>query len=113
MPVTADSVRLRLLLDAAWPTVDRLLAEGGVEAVWLFGSVARGDAGPSSDIDLFVEFRPGVGRASMFMACSGLMVSLGEAIGVAVDVVCEELGRPEVVAAAHTERVWVGIPTTE
>jgi uncharacterized protein len=27
----------------------------GVTHVWLFGSVARGDAGPESDVDLFFE----------------------------------------------------------
>ena len=27
----------------------------GVKHVWLFGSVARGEAGPGSDVDLFFE----------------------------------------------------------
>ena len=28
----------------------------GVRGLWLFGSTARGEAGPSSDLDLLVEF---------------------------------------------------------
>ncbi len=31
-----------------------------VASLWVFGSVARGDARPDSDVDLAVEFAPGV-----------------------------------------------------
>lgn len=31
----------------------------GVTRLYVFGSVARGDAGPTSDVDLLVEFEPG------------------------------------------------------
>jgi len=31
----------------------------GVRAVWVFGSVVRGEATPDSDIDFLVEFEPG------------------------------------------------------
>lgn len=34
---------------------DELRRDFGVESMALFGSVARGDAGPSSDIDILVE----------------------------------------------------------
>jgi len=33
----------------------------GVEGLYLFGSVARGDAGPNSDVDLFFDYRSGLG----------------------------------------------------
>lgn len=33
-----------------------MLAQGGVTAAWLFGSVSRGEERPESDIDLLVEF---------------------------------------------------------
>ena len=36
------------------PHIDRLKAEG-VGALYLFGSVARGEAGPDSDIDFFMD----------------------------------------------------------
>ena len=32
----------------------------GVEALWVFGSVARGEARPDSDVDLTIAFAPGV-----------------------------------------------------
>lgn len=37
----------------------RLAAQHGARHVRLIGSVARGEAGPRSDVDLLVEFEPG------------------------------------------------------
>ena len=37
------------------------LKEQGVKSLAVFGSVARGDAGPDSDVDLLVEFDRTVG----------------------------------------------------
>ncbi|MDI3342007.1 MAG: nucleotidyltransferase family protein [Sphaerobacter sp.] len=37
------------------------LAQRGVASLALFGSVARGEAGPGSDVDLLVEFSGPVG----------------------------------------------------
>jgi predicted nucleotidyltransferase len=33
------------------------LQQKGIEKLWIFGSVARGDATPQSDVDLVAEFR--------------------------------------------------------
>jgi predicted nucleotidyltransferase len=41
-------------LRAARPLLDRY----GVARIGVFGSVARGEAGPDSDVDLLVEFKP-------------------------------------------------------
>lgn len=51
----------------------------------LFGSVARGNAGPGSDVDVLVEFLPGaeVGLFEM----GALREELAEALGCPVDVV--------------------------
>lgn len=35
-----------------------VLQKYGVKSIRLFGSFARGDAGPGSDVDLLVEFEP-------------------------------------------------------
>lgn len=43
------------LLEAGAPIVKALAAERGFARLAVFGSVARGDAGPDSDIDLLVE----------------------------------------------------------
>jgi predicted nucleotidyltransferase len=37
------------------------LMERGVKSLAVFGSVARGDAGPESDVDLLIEFDRAVG----------------------------------------------------
>jgi len=49
----------------------------------VFGSVARGDDGPSSDVDLLVDLEDGVGLLELI----GLERELTELLGVAVDVV--------------------------
>lgn len=48
-------VRPELLLEAAGPVLRALAAEQGYKRLAVFGSVARGDARPDSDIDLLVE----------------------------------------------------------
>ncbi|ACJ00044.1 nucleotidyltransferase, putative [Rhodospirillum centenum SW] len=47
---------LRLLRKEAVP-----LRRRGVAALYLFGSTARDEAGPDSDVDLFLDYRPGAG----------------------------------------------------
>lgn len=44
-----------VLLEAGAPIVKALAAERGYTRLAVFGSVARGDAGPDSDIDLIVQ----------------------------------------------------------
>lgn len=77
MVITLDALRARR---------DELLAVArrhGATAVWVIGSVARGDAGPSSDIDFLVEFEPG---RSLFDQVH-LIDELGAVLGIRVDVV--------------------------
>ena len=42
-------------LEAAAPVLKALAADHGFTRIAVFGSVARGDAGPASDIDLLVQ----------------------------------------------------------
>jgi len=51
-------VRSPLRLRVAQAVGRELLSVMGVEAVYLFGSVARGDDGPQSDINLYVQINP-------------------------------------------------------
>lgn len=69
----------------------------------IFGSVARGDSGPDSDIDLLVDLDAGGGNPLMRVA--GMSEELSELLGVRVDVVCNELLRDRVSATAHAEAV--------
>ena len=41
------------------PTILQLAALYGVRRIRLFGSVARGEAGPESDLDVLADFEPG------------------------------------------------------
>ena len=56
-----------------------------VRALKLFGSAARDDFGPESDVDLLVEFEPGVRIG--FIGLAKLELELGELLGRKVDLV--------------------------
>jgi predicted nucleotidyltransferase len=55
----------------------------GVRAVWVFGSVARGEATAGSDVDFLVEFEPGRSLLDQVH----LIDELGSLLGTRVDVV--------------------------
>lgn len=48
-------VHPQLLLEAAGPVLRRLAEAAGYEELAVFGSVARGEAGETSDVDLIVQ----------------------------------------------------------
>ncbi len=64
----------------------QISAKYGARNVRIFGSVARGEARPDSDIDFLVEMEPG---RSLF-DLGGLLVDLQQLLGVQVDVVTEK-----------------------
>ena len=55
----------------------------GARRIWVFGSVARGDADESSDIDFLVEME----RGRSLLDMGGLLMDLRELFGREVDVV--------------------------
>jgi predicted nucleotidyltransferase len=55
----------------------------GVAALYLFGSHARGDAGPDSDIDVFVD--PAPDKAFGFLPFMDAFETIQHAVGVNVD----------------------------
>lgn len=63
----------------------RLTRQHGAKNVRVFGSMARGDAGPESDIDLLVE----VGERPSPWFPGGLVAALEELLGRRVQVVTE------------------------
>lgn len=65
-----------------------LAARYGAYNVRVFGSVARGDTHPASDVDLLVSFAAGT---SLF-ELSGFWQDIQELLGVAVDVVEDHAG---------------------
>ena len=73
------------LLQAKREEILRLAAKHGAYNVRVFGSVARGEADPESDVDFLVELEPG---RSLFDQ-GGLLMELQELLGCPVDVVTE------------------------
>jgi predicted nucleotidyltransferase len=66
--------------------IHEIAARHGVRDVRLFGSHARGQAAPQSDIDLLVRLDPGRGFRDFMDFCD----ELEEALGRRVDVVTED-----------------------
>lgn len=64
----------------------RLASEHGAYNVRVFGSVARGEARPDSDVDFLVDFREGVTIFDMI----GLWQDLTELLGREVDLSTEK-----------------------
>lgn len=64
----------------------------GARNVRLFGSVARGEAGPDSDLDLLVELDKG----RSLLDHAGLVIELESILGCRVDVATEQGLRPRV-----------------
>lgn len=58
----------------------------GARNVRIFGSVARGDARPDSDIDVLVDMEPG----RSLLDLGGLLMDLTDLLGHKVDVVTEK-----------------------
>jgi len=81
---TPDSLRLRALIDEHRPELNAALDEYKATNPRLFGSVARGDAGPDSDIDIIVDVDPADGN--IFLRSCGLWSQVQEAFDCKVDI---------------------------
>jgi predicted nucleotidyltransferase len=64
--VTREEVQRRLSEQRAE------LAELSVRSLEIFGSIARGEAAPESDVDLLVEFDRAIGACSTSPGCSAV-----------------------------------------
>jgi uncharacterized protein len=71
------------LLQSKREDILRIAAKHGAREVRVFGSVARGDARPESDVDFLVEFEPG----RSLLDHAGLLLELEQLLGREVDVV--------------------------
>jgi predicted nucleotidyltransferase len=75
-----------------------------IERLAVFGSVARGEAGEGSDVDILVEFEPGA-RVGLF-EFARLQRTLGEILGCKVDLVTPDALRQEMRAQILQEAVY-------
>lgn len=76
---------LRRLVAERREDIARLAAESGLSRVSLFGSVARGDERPDSDVDLLVT----LGDNATLLSLIGFEDAVADLLGASVDVVPE------------------------
>ncbi|VVB62837.1 Nucleotidyltransferase domain protein [uncultured archaeon] len=79
----------------------RIAAAHGASNVRVFGSVARGEDGPESDLDLLVEMKPG----SILLDLVSLWQDLEDLLGHRVDVITEGGISPYLRDRIHAEAV--------
>lgn len=83
--------------------VDELRTRYGVDGLWLFGSIARGSAAPSSDVDVLVSFDGPATSRRYF----GVQFFLEDLLGRPVDLVTEKALRPEFRPQVERDRIRV------
>ncbi len=81
------------------------LMDRGITGLWVFGSIARGDARANSDIDLFAEFDPSA-RLSL-VGLASLRAELSDLLGTSVDLVERSALRPAASETAERDAVRV------
>lgn len=81
------------------------LRKRGIRQLYVFGSVARGSAQPSSDIDILVDFEPTV-RVSL-VTLGSLTAYLTAVLGRAVDIGDRDSFRPEILSRIDQDAVAV------
>ena len=92
------SVAIEDILKSKRLDILALAEQRGARNVRVFGSVARGQARPDSDIDFLVDLEPG----RSLLDLSGLLMDLQRLLGLEVDVVTEAGLRPRL-----RQQVWL------
>lgn len=101
--LTPETLQLRALLAANTDELRALLEKYGASNPLLFGSVARGDANASSDIDILVEMNPEDGN--LLLRASGLLEETRALLGKDIDIFPVQLLKSEVNQQALNEAV--------
>ena len=105
MPVAAatpETLALRELLNARRHEFEALLAKYNATQPRLFGSVARGNAGPDSDIDIVVRIDETNGN--VLMRASGLMEETRTLFGRDdIDIFPAQLLKPSISESARAD----------
>ncbi len=82
---SSSSTRLNQLLEQKRGDILALAAKYGARNVRIFGSVARGEAGPDSDVDFLVELEPERSLLDQVALIQDLSDLLGCQVDVATD----------------------------
>jgi hypothetical protein len=80
------------LLETRREAILRLAREHGATRVRAFGSMARGDTGPASDVDLLVELEPG----RTLLDLGALLMDLQDLLQRKVEVLTEPALHPKI-----------------
>jgi predicted nucleotidyltransferase len=80
--------------------VRRLGERYGIRNIRVFGSFARNQAGPDSDLDLLVEYEPGQSGFAFVLLCREVEELVGRKVDVATDRSLHPLIREKVLAEA-------------
>jgi predicted nucleotidyltransferase len=79
-------MKIEDLMEERREEILQIAARRGARNIRVFGSVARGEAGPKSDLDFLVDMEPGRSLLDM----GGLLMDLQDLLGCRVDVVTEK-----------------------
>lgn len=79
--------------------IHEVMLDHGAEDIRIFGSTARGDDRPGSDLDIMARFPPGFDLFDLMQ----VEVELETLLGIGVDVVSDDERTPYAMAAAKTE----------
>jgi uncharacterized protein len=96
-----DPVKIEALVRAKRQEILEIGARHGAKRIRIFGSVARNEAKPDSDVDFLVDLEPG---RSLF-DLGGLLMDLQDLLGRKVDVATEKGLRPRIRERAIREAV--------
>ena len=80
------------LIEALRP-YDAVLRENGATALYVFGSRARGDDRPDSDLDLFIDYDPKARIPSMFRLMQ-IEETMSRSLGVPVTITTRDALHP-------------------
>lgn len=80
------------LIEEKKKEIREIAAKRGARNVRVFGSIARGEARPDSDVDFLVDLEPG----RTLLDLGGLLMELRELLGLDVDVVTEHGLKPRI-----------------
>jgi predicted nucleotidyltransferase len=98
--MAATSVAMPVLPEDLAAQVRALGVRYGIQRIRVFGSVARGEARPDSDIDLLVDYEPGHGGFAFVDFCEGVERLLRRRVDVVTERSLHPLVRDKVLAQA-------------
>lgn len=101
---TPETLALRELITGHRDALESLFAKYGATNPRLFGSVARGDAGPDSDIDIMVDLLPEHPHSKL-LRISGLNAGARKVLRHPVDIFAPEVMKRRVSESAELDAV--------